>query len=162
MDILYIVSQTFIHVFPSLLVTIIVVRLARLYSEHRDFDNVMTLLKNSGLFFSQIPKAKTAKIVRSILDIVSKTPDSLDVQVSLCVDVVEWCVAEKRTFLRHRIESKVSLESHCYCVLRYIAHICGGHRIMNRIVIVFVYVFVMISWQVCIWKRRWDPKQWQS
>ena len=67
----------------------------------------MTLLKNSGLFFSQIPKAKTAKIVRSILDIVSKTPDSLDVQVSLCVDVVEWCVAEKRTFLRHRIESKV-------------------------------------------------------
>ena len=157
MDILCIVSQTFIHVFPSLLVTIIVVRLARLYSEHRDFDNVMTLLKNSGLFFSQIPKAKTAKIVRSILDIVSKTPDSLDVQVSLCVDVVEWCVAEKRTFLRHRIESKVSLECHC------IAHIyCGGHRIMNRIVIVFVYVFVMISWQVCIWKRRWDPKQWQS
>lgn len=83
-------------------------RLARLYSEHRDFDNVMTLLKNSGLFFSQIPKAKTAKIVRSILDIVSKTPDSLDVQVSLCVDVVEWCVAEKRTFLRHRIESKLA------------------------------------------------------
>jgi 26S proteasome regulatory subunit N6 len=67
----------------------------------------MTLLKKSNAFFAQIPKAKTAKIVRSIIDIVSKTPDSLDVQVSLCQDVVEWCTAEKRTFLRHRIESKV-------------------------------------------------------
>jgi 26S proteasome regulatory subunit N6 len=68
----------------------------------------MTLLKNSNQFFAQIPKAKTAKIVRSIIEIVSKTPDSLDVQVSLCQDVVDWCIAEKRTFLRHRIESKVS------------------------------------------------------
>lgn len=29
-------------------------------------------------------------------------------QVSLCEDVAQWCTAEKRTFLRHRIESKLA------------------------------------------------------
>jgi 26S proteasome regulatory subunit N6 len=32
----------------------------------------------------------------------------LDVQVGLCEDVVQWCISEKRTFLRHRIESKLA------------------------------------------------------
>lgn len=69
----------------------------------------MALLKSNGEFFSLIPKAKTAKIVRSILTIVGTIPDSLDVQIRLCKDVVQWCVAEKRTFLRQRIEAKVQI-----------------------------------------------------
>lgn len=83
-------------------------RLARLYTEGKRFDDVMALLKSNSEFFSLIPKAKTAKIVRSILSIVGTIPDSLDVQISLCKDVVQWCVAEKRTFLRQRIEAKVA------------------------------------------------------
>jgi 26S proteasome regulatory subunit N6 len=68
----------------------------------------MSLLKSNSSFFSIIPKARTAKIVRNILNIVSTIPDSLDIQVSLCKDVVEWCVVEKRTFLRQRIEAKLA------------------------------------------------------
>ncbi len=68
----------------------------------------MALLKSNGDYFSIIPKARTAKIVRNILNIVSSVPDSLDIQVSLCKDVVSWCQAEKRTFLRQRIEAKLS------------------------------------------------------
>jgi 26S proteasome regulatory subunit N6 len=58
--------------------------------------------------FAVIPKAKTAKIVRSILGIVSLVPDSLSIQIELCNDVIAWCVLEKRTFLRQRIEAKLS------------------------------------------------------
>ena len=72
----------------------------------------MTLLKSNNDFFGAIPKAKTAKIVRNILNIVSLIPDSLDVQVNLSKDLVAWCIAEKRTFLRQRIESKVSNYNH--------------------------------------------------
>jgi 26S proteasome regulatory subunit N6 len=67
----------------------------------------MSLLKSNNELFSVIPKAKTAKIVRSILNIVGTIPDSLDIQISLSKDVVQWCIAEKRTFLRQRIEAKV-------------------------------------------------------
>lgn len=72
------------------------------------FDRVMDLLQSNASFFSDIPKAKTAKVVRTIIDIVSKVPDSLELQISLCREVVDWCNREKRTFLRQRIESKLS------------------------------------------------------
>lgn len=67
----------------------------------------MNLLRSNSDFFSEIPKAKTAKIVRNILDIVAQVPNSEHVQITLCRDVVEWCKAEKRTFLRQRIEARV-------------------------------------------------------
>ena len=71
----------------------------------------MNLLKSCGDFFAQIPKAKTAKIVRSMLEIVGslKDLDSLDIQISLCKDVIEWCKSEKRTFLRQRVESRLAI-----------------------------------------------------
>jgi len=68
----------------------------------------MNLLSSNNVFFEKIPKAKTAKIVRGILDIVATIPDSLDIQIKLCRDVIEWCKVEKRTFLRQRIEGKVN------------------------------------------------------
>lgn len=82
-------------------------RLARLYTEGKRFSDVLDLLKSNNEFFSIIPKAKTAKIVRSILNIVGTVPDSLEIQINLSRDVVQWCIAEKRTFLRQRIEAKV-------------------------------------------------------
>jgi 26S proteasome regulatory subunit RPN6 N-terminal domain len=78
----------------------------------------LTLLKTSGNdLFTVIPKAKTAKIVRNILELVAaqKVPDSLEIQVRLCRDVVEWCKAEKRTFLKQRIEAKVNRTCGVFC-----------------------------------------------
>ncbi|EWM26981.1 26s proteasome non-atpase regulatory subunit 11 [Nannochloropsis gaditana] len=83
-------------------------RLAKLHADAHQFQEVMLLLKTSDVFFAQIPKAKTAKIVRTIIDIVTKIPDSVDLQVDLCREVVAWCIAQKRTFLRQRIESRLA------------------------------------------------------
>jgi hypothetical protein len=90
------------------------------------FDNVMQLLRDCNDFFSNIPKAKTAKIVRNIIDIVAKSPDSLDVQIALCKDVIEWCKVEKRTFLRQRIESKVSTRLRCIVLSHLLLHVACG------------------------------------
>lgn len=94
-----------IHAFKTFL------RLTKIHTEGREFDVVMGLLKSNTDFFSVIPKAKTAKVVRNILNIVATVPDSVEIQVQLCKDVIEWCKQEKRTFLRQRIESKV-----CSCI----------------------------------------------
>jgi 26S proteasome regulatory subunit N6 len=87
--------------------------LAKAFSSQRNFEEVLTLLRDCNAFFTLIPKAKTAKIVRSIIDIISTFPDTLDVQIHLCREVVEWCKVEKRTFLRQRIESKVRFFPSC-------------------------------------------------
>mmetsp|Transcript_4825 Transcript_4825/g.5797 ORF Transcript_4825/g.5797 Transcript_4825/m.5797 type:complete len:456 (-) Transcript_4825:200-1567(-) len=83
-------------------------RLTKLYVKERRFDAVMDLLKNANPLFVEIPKAKTAKIVRTIIEIVSAVPDAIEVQIGLCRQVVSWCEAEKRTFLRQRIQSKLA------------------------------------------------------
>ena len=70
-------------------------------------EEVLGLLKLNSEFFTVIPKAKTAKIVRNIISIVAEVSNDLLVQSQLCVDVIEWCKTEKRTFLRQRIEAKV-------------------------------------------------------
>lgn len=83
-------------------------RLARLHTQAQNFGEVIALLKSNTEFWGIIPKARTAKIVRNILSMVASVPDSLDIQIKLCQDVVDWCVAEKRTFLRQRIEAKLA------------------------------------------------------
>lgn len=83
-------------------------KVAKFYADSKDFELIMNLLKQNADFFSVIPKAKTAKIVRNLLNIVSSTPDSLVAQVNLYTEVVEWCKVEKRTFLRQRIEGKLA------------------------------------------------------
>ena len=66
------------------------------------------LLSQLRQFFTVIPKAKTAKIVRGIIDAVAKIPGSTALQVDVCKAQVEWARAEKRTFLRQRIELRLA------------------------------------------------------
>ncbi|CAN0222816.1 unnamed protein product, partial [Discosporangium mesarthrocarpum] len=82
--------------------------LAKSYGETRRFSDVVDLLRTASPFFANIPKARTAKIVRTIIDIVSKVPDTLELQDTLCRQVIAWCNAEKRSFLRQRIQSRLA------------------------------------------------------
>lgn len=80
--------------------------LLRQENRAEDLRNLLTQLRP---FFNLIPKAKTAKIVRGIIDAVAKIPGtSTDLQISLCKEMVEWTRAEKRTFLRQRVEARLA------------------------------------------------------
>ena len=85
--------------------------LARAYCVDDKHDEVVTLLTGSTCapFFANVTKAKTAKVVRAVLDAVcALAPDELDMQAQICRNIVSWCVAEKRTFLRQRVEAKLA------------------------------------------------------
>jgi len=43
-----------------------------------------------------------------LIDSVGQIPNSLDFQMKLCRDSIEWCIQEKRTFLKQRIESRLA------------------------------------------------------
>lgn len=82
-----------------------------IYAESKQYDQLMALLKACGDFFAVIPKAKTAKIVRTMLDNVGNidSQQNVEVQIALCNDVITWCKLEKRNFLRQRVESKIAI-----------------------------------------------------
>uniref|UniRef100_A0A7S0V359 PCI domain-containing protein n=1 Tax=Polytomella parva TaxID=51329 RepID=A0A7S0V359_9CHLO len=71
-------------------------------------EGLKSLLPKLRDFFSVIPKAKTAKIVRNIIDSLSKIPNSEKLQVEVCKEQIEWAKSQKRTFLKQRIELRLA------------------------------------------------------
>lgn len=78
------------------------------YVKRQDAQALTNLLSELRQYFVSIPKAKTAKIVRGIIDQITKIPNSIALQVEVCKEQVEWARAEKRTFLRQRIELRLA------------------------------------------------------
>jgi len=92
-------------------------RLGELYAEHKLADKLIALVTALRPFFALVAKAKTAKIVRTLIDNLAKIPGTQALQMQLCRDSVEWCKQEKRSFLRQRIQARLAalmLESKKY------------------------------------------------
>ena len=69
---------------------------------------MVALLKELRPMFELLPKAKTAKIVRTVIDSMAKIPNTTDRQVALCLEYIEWCIRERRAFLRQRIQARLA------------------------------------------------------
>ena len=83
--------------------------LASIFSEKKLADELISLLENILPILKEIPqKSKTAKIVRTIFDFTTRIPGNEDKLIELCLKIVEWCHENKRTFLRHRIQTKLA------------------------------------------------------
>ena len=82
--------------------------LADLYAQRGSSDKLTRLLEDLRPLFAVVPKAKTAKIVRAIIDAVSRIPGTTDLQLKLCREQAAWAREEKRTFLRQRIETRLA------------------------------------------------------
>uniref|UniRef100_A0A7S3J6W6 PCI domain-containing protein n=1 Tax=Euplotes harpa TaxID=151035 RepID=A0A7S3J6W6_9SPIT len=83
--------------------------LASIFSEKKLADELITLLENILPILKEIPqKSKTAKIVRTIFDFTTKIPGNETKLIELCEKITEWCDENKRTFLKHRIQTKLS------------------------------------------------------
>ncbi|KAA8496331.1 26S proteasome non-ATPase regulatory subunit 11 [Porphyridium purpureum] len=87
--------------------------LMALLKRRRNAEGLAELLTGSlRPMFAKMAKAKTARIVRAILDGVAACAepgdaDALEMQVQLCQQTVDWCNEEKRTFLRQRVQGRL-------------------------------------------------------
>jgi 26S proteasome regulatory subunit N6 len=84
-----------------------IVHLGKIHAKQKDGLAIDALLKELRPLFADISKAKAAKLVRTLIDTVASIPDSVDLQVSMCQDSIAWTIEEKRTFLRHRLQTKL-------------------------------------------------------
>ncbi|KAI8810894.1 PCI domain-containing protein [Cladochytrium replicatum] len=85
-----------------------ITKLSLLLKSKSKAHDLADLIRSSRAFLSTLPKAKTAKIVRTLIDLFSDIPDSLPLQVEVCKETIDWAVAEKRLFLRQSLETRLA------------------------------------------------------
>ena len=78
------------------------------YASRDDAPAFRALFEELRPLLAKAPKAKTAKIVRGLIEIMGRIRGHDGLQVELCREHVEWARAERRTFLRHRVELRLA------------------------------------------------------
>lgn len=81
--------------------------LGELYRDEKKPDELSALVTNSRSTLSSFAKAKTAKIVRQLLDLLSAIPKTVDIQISTTKSCIEWAISERRSFLRQNLETRL-------------------------------------------------------
>lgn len=84
-----------------------VYKMTKLYTKSQQ-QGLKGLLTELRPFFSLIPKAKTAKIVKTILEIVDRGVEDVQLQSDIVNDAIAWCDKEKRTFLKQRLQTRLA------------------------------------------------------
>ncbi|KAK1777871.1 hypothetical protein QBC45DRAFT_177556 [Copromyces sp. CBS 386.78] len=83
------------------------IHLGELYRDEKNTQGLVDLVTQSRTVLSSFAKAKTAKLVRQLLDLFEPIPDSLDVQISVTKSCIEWATSERRSFLRQNLETRL-------------------------------------------------------
>ncbi|KAI9672917.1 MAG: 26S proteasome regulatory subunit rpn6 [Trizodia sp. TS-e1964] len=83
------------------------VGLGELYRDHKQVNQIAELVQTSRSVLSSFAKAKTAKLVRQLLDLFSTIPNTVDIQISVTKSCIEWAVSERRGFLRQNLETRL-------------------------------------------------------
>ncbi|KAJ3413183.1 26S proteasome regulatory subunit rpn6 [Chytridiales sp. JEL 0842] len=83
-------------------------KLGELYGKQKDGQSLAALVRSTTTFLTEIPKAKTARIVKSLIDSFTTIPGALPLQVQVCKEAIEWAAADKRVFLKQALETRLS------------------------------------------------------
>ncbi|KAI7891645.1 PCI domain-containing protein [Mucor mucedo] len=82
-------------------------KLGQLYRDLHLPQELAELIRSSRPFMLTMAKAKTAKLTRSLIDYFGDIPNCLPLQIELCKENIEWCVQEKRLFLKQALETRL-------------------------------------------------------
>ncbi|KAI8981667.1 PCI domain-containing protein [Mycotypha africana] len=82
-------------------------QLGQVYRDLRLPQELAQLIRSSRPFMLSIAKAKTAKLTRTLIDYFSDIPNCLPLQIEVCKENIEWCIEEKRMFLKQALETRL-------------------------------------------------------
>ncbi|WFD06976.1 26S proteasome regulatory subunit rpn6 [Malassezia vespertilionis] len=82
-------------------------RLGQLHRDQKDAEALAATVRASRQFMTTIAKAKTAKLVRVLIDYFFDIPGSGNIQIEVTRENAEWAKQEKRIFLKQNLETKL-------------------------------------------------------
>ncbi|TPX67882.1 hypothetical protein SpCBS45565_g03487 [Spizellomyces sp. 'palustris'] len=82
-------------------------KLGELYRDTKRAQELGQLIRASPSYLANTSKAKTAKLIRTLLDLFADIPDSIPLQIDVCRESIQWALNEKRIFLRQALETRL-------------------------------------------------------
>ncbi|KAI1205096.1 PCI-domain-containing protein [Annulohypoxylon truncatum] len=83
------------------------ISLGELYRDEKKPSELVNLVTTSRTVLSSFAKAKTAKLVRQLLDLFDAIPNTTDIQIAVTKSCIEWATSERRSFLRQNLETRL-------------------------------------------------------
>ncbi|KAG8988007.1 26S proteasome regulatory subunit rpn6 [Tulasnella sp. 427] len=93
------------------------VKLGQIYANQKDPEKLAEVVRSSRAFMSSTAKAKTAKLIRTLIDFFASIPGSESIQKQVLEDNISWARQEKRIFLKQSLETRLvalQLETQSY------------------------------------------------
>ncbi|KAL8284030.1 hypothetical protein RQP46_005143 [Phenoliferia psychrophenolica] len=94
-----------------------VLALGKLYSERKDAPALAEVVRSSRSLMEHLAKAKTAKLIRTLLDLFAAIPNSSALQIDVTKENIDWAKSEKRIFLKQNLETRLIslyIDNHSY------------------------------------------------
>lgn len=85
-----------------------ILELSKEYVILKDKQALASFVMESTQYMLKFAKAKTAKVLRQLIERLAEVPDSLDEQVQVCRECIAFADAEKRVFLKHSLSLKLA------------------------------------------------------
>ncbi|EDL47198.1 proteosome subunit, putative [Plasmodium vivax] len=77
------------------------------YINKKEIDNLINFTSSNENYFNVLPQAKTAKLIRNIVEKISKKIRNVSMLYIIFKKYMNWAYEKKRNFLRCRIEVKI-------------------------------------------------------
>ncbi|KAF1820597.1 PCI-domain-containing protein [Dissoconium aciculare CBS 342.82] len=81
--------------------------LGELYRDHKRTQDLANLIQQTRDVLTSFARAKTAKLVRQLLDLFTAIPNTTDIQISVTKSCIEWAVSQRQGFLRQNLEVRL-------------------------------------------------------
>ncbi|KAF2487374.1 PCI domain-containing protein [Neohortaea acidophila] len=95
-------SDKQIRVFENALVG-----LGELLRDQKRAQDLTNLINQTRDVLTSFARAKTAKLVRQLLDLLAEIPNTLDIQISTTRSCIDWAVKQRQGFLRQNLEVRL-------------------------------------------------------
>eukprot|EP00826_Nyctotherus_ovalis_P002584 TRINITY_DN10521_c0_g1_i1.p1 TRINITY_DN10521_c0_g1~~TRINITY_DN10521_c0_g1_i1.p1 ORF type:complete len:355 (+),score=142.29 TRINITY_DN10521_c0_g1_i1:184-1248(+) len=81
---------------------------ANIFVAKKSLADLTKLIATVRPLTSSMPQARVAKIIRVLYEMLPNIPGGLEAAIDIGKEIIEWCVKEKRTFLKHRMQIKLA------------------------------------------------------
>ncbi|PVU95111.1 hypothetical protein BB560_005886 [Smittium megazygosporum] len=81
---------------------------ALIAERNEDVGLLTNVFNNSREFLSSLPRAKSSKLVQTLIDRFSCIPNAQDIQLQVCIDSIEWAKGDNRIYLLQALEKKLA------------------------------------------------------